>query len=77
MGSFNLTSSAHRAWSAFITLSAAAVSVLSVAGTASAATPADDYGAHVVSCVQSHGFDAEHNPGIHHGRSGWSPEHVC
>jgi len=30
-----------------------------------------DFGTHVAECTQTHGFDGEHNPGMHEGRSGW------
>ncbi len=46
-----------------------------------AASPAhaaeSDYGQHVVDCAQTMGFDAMHNPGMHEGKSGWDPSHVC
>lgn len=42
-----------------------------------AADPNDEFGRHVVTCVHEHGFDAAHNPGMHHGRAGWDPSHVC
>lgn len=59
-----------------------AVVLLGLTGTASAAVsaeaaPGDDYGQHVVHCAQHHGFAGDHNPGMHQGRAGWSPDHVC
>jgi len=30
-----------------------------------------DYGHHVAGCAQTMGFDGEHNPGMHQGRTGW------
>lgn len=44
------------------------------------ATPAlanGQFGQHVRSCAQTMGFDGEHNPGMHHGAQGWSPDHTC
>ena len=44
------------------------------------ATPAladDHFGQHVRTCAQTVGFDGEHNPGLHHGAQGWSPDHTC
>ena len=45
-----------------------------VPGVAGATPPADpgEFGHHVASCAQEHGFDAAHNPGMHHGLAGWS-----
>ena len=31
----------------------------------------DNFGQHVSTCAQTMGFDADHNPGMHHGASGW------
>jgi hypothetical protein len=53
------------------------VLALAVSGRAQAATSADDFGQHVVTCAQEHGFAGDHNPGMHQGRSGWDPAHVC
>lgn len=41
-----------------------------VASAESAPTGAD-FGRHVSHCAQTMGFDAEHNPGMHQGFSGW------
>lgn len=52
---------------------AAAASLL-LATPAASAQPAPagmDFGQHVAECAQTMGFDAEHNPGMHHGFSGW------
>lgn len=46
-------------------------------GTASAAGTGRDFGQHVRTCPQTKGFDGEHNPGMHHGFSGWDPSHTC
>jgi hypothetical protein len=46
-------------------------------GTTVASASGDDFGQHVVSCQQSTGFDGEHNPGMHEGYEGWTPDHVC
>lgn len=29
------------------------------------------YGQHVSECAQTMGFSSDHNPGMHHGLSGW------
>jgi hypothetical protein len=34
-------------------------------------TGAGSFGQHVRACAQQVGFSSEHNPGMHHGRSGW------
>jgi hypothetical protein len=44
---------------------------------ATGAADASDYGNHVRNCAQTMGFDGEHNPGMHHGFSGWNPGHHC
>lgn len=49
-----------------------------VAATGAAApTMADDFGRHVRTCAQAHGFDGDHNPGMHQGITGWDPTHAC
>lgn len=57
-------------------LTAVAVTIGSVLLPSSAAfglttTSGSDYGHHVVSCAQTHGFDGTHNPGMHQGFAGW------
>lgn len=47
---------------------AAAISIPIAAG---AAEPNDDFGPHVRACVQQHGLDSSHNPGMHKGAAGW------
>jgi hypothetical protein len=54
-----------------------ALAVLSAAPAVAVSPPADEYGAHVVHCAQEHGFEGEHNPAMHLGRSGWDGGHVC
>ena len=57
-----------------------AVALAALAGLAvGAGTPAaaDTFGQHVRHCAQTVGFDGEHNPGMHRGLAGWSPEHFC
>ena len=57
---------------------ALAAAVLTVgAGTGTPATAAGDFGDHVSTCAQTIGFNADHNPGMHQGRSGWDPTHSC
>lgn len=56
-----------------VILSAAAFTLAALPATAQAADPAaNDYGQHVRHCAQTMGFTAEHNPGMHHGNSGWN-----
>jgi len=43
----------------------------------SPAAAAGQFGEHVSTCAQTTGFDAEHNPGMHEGYAGWSPDHSC
>ena len=50
---------------------------LLVAAPAQAADSNADYGQHVRNCAQTMGFDGTHNPGMHHGKSGWDPDHTC
>lgn len=62
-----------------LTLCAAALTVtaaIPIAGVAPAVAD-DQFGQHVRSCAQTMGFDGEHNPGMHQGARGWSPEHTC
>ena len=61
-----------------------ATAVLALAGAgALAAVPAQaananaDFGQHVSNCAQTMGFDGTHNPGMHRGKSGWEPGHMC
>jgi len=46
-------------------------------GAAASAAAAGEFGEHVSSCAQSIGFNADHNPGMHQGFSGWDPDHTC
>ena len=58
----------------------AALTVGAAALVAGAATPADadnQFGEHVRTCAQTHGFNGVDNPGMHQGYSGWTPDHVC
>lgn len=55
---------------AAILASAAAALALPAAAQADTATGAD-FGQHVYTCAQAAGFDASHNPGMHHGYAGW------
>ena len=58
----------------------AALSLFSAALAAGVAAPAgadDQFGDHVRTCAQAEGFDGVHNPGMHQGYSGWSPDHAC
>jgi hypothetical protein len=61
-------------------ITAAAGALLALTGIpvqATAAADASDYGQHVRNCAQTMGFDGEHNPGMHHGFSGFNPDHDC
>ena len=51
--------------------------LLLVATPAYAANANADYGQHVRHCTQHMGFSGDHNPGMHHGKSGWDPTHMC
>ena len=55
----------------------AGVVVLPAAASAAAATTRSDIGDHVGMCVQTMGFNGQHNPGMHHGFAGWDPAHAC
>ena len=41
------------------------------------AAAAGQFGEHVSTCARTTGFDAEHNPGMHRGHAGWTPDHAC
>jgi len=55
---------------------AAGAAILAV-GVAAPAGADDEFGQHVQNCAQTMDFDGEHNPGMHQGAHGWSPDHVC
>ena len=55
---------------------AAGASILA-GGLAAPAAANGDFGQHVRTCAQTMGFGGEHNPGMHQGFHGWSPEHTC
>lgn len=59
-----------------VTPAATAAAILLLTGM-TPASAADDFGQHVTSCVRSMGFDGQHNPGMHQGYAGWSPDHTC
>lgn len=46
-------------------------------GIAAPAGADDQFGHHVRTCAQATGFDGDHNPGMHQGYAGWSPDHTC
>ena len=54
-----------------------AVAVLPAAASADAGATGRAYGSHIVMCAQGMGFTGQHNPGMHHGFSGWDPAHSC
>lgn len=45
--------------------------LLVLPGAAQAAPSAVNFGQHVSTCAQTMGFNGGHNPGMHHGASGW------
>ena len=55
----------------------AAGAAILAGGFAAPAAADDDFGQHVRTCAQTMGFDGQHNPGMHQGFHGWSPEHIC
>ena len=57
-------------------LVAVVVTIGIVAGPATVAGAATgrDFGAHVAECAQTMGFSGDHNPGMHHGFTGWAGE---
>lgn len=62
--------------SAGLLLAGVLVAVGSGTGAASASN-GQDFSQHVRNCQQNMGFDGTMNPGMHQGRSGWDPSHVC
>ena len=49
-----------------------AVALLAALPSAAQAAPsADNFGQHVSTCAQTMGVNGDHNPGMHHGASGW------
>ena len=63
-----------------LTVSTAALTLVAAglaAGIAAPASADDQFGEHVKTCTQTVGFDGVHNPGMHEGYSGWSPDHAC
>jgi len=63
-----------------LTIRAAALTAGAALLTTGVAAPAgadDQFGDHVSHCAQATGFDAGHNPGMHQGYAGWSPDHTC
>lgn len=56
---------------ALATLTALAVAPL-VAAPASAEPAEGTYAEHVVACARAGHLDGDHNPGMHHGHSGWT-----
>lgn len=62
-----------RVWTVRSTVASVAILAFFAAPSAmTAASASADFGRHVAECAQTHGFDGEHNPGMHQGRSGWS-----
>ena len=55
-----------------IVISIAIFVVVAAAPATMAASVQAEFGSHVAHCAQTHGFDGDHNPGVHQGRSGWS-----
>ena len=51
--------------------------VLALSATTAAPASAGSFGQHVSSCAQTNGLNANHNPGMHRGITGWDPGHIC
>jgi hypothetical protein len=61
-----------------IPAAAAAVASLALVAPASAATgDGQEFGHHVVQCVEAVGFEGSHNPGMHQGLQGFTADHMC
>ena len=45
--------------------------LVAVPNSSVAAAGPDNFGKHVSQCAQTMGFNADHNPGMHRGASGW------
>ena len=62
-----------------IAVGAVVVGPAAAAGGATGSAPddPDSYGRHVVACARLMGFDGVHDPGMHHGASGWTADHEC
>ncbi|MGS0684295.1 hypothetical protein ACVBEQ_03880 [Nakamurella sp. GG22] len=58
-------------------VAATAALALASPAVATAAGSGADFAQHVRDCRQMMGFDGIHNPGMHHGFSGWHPDHDC
>lgn len=58
---------------ALLSLPATVTVLLATPGIASAkpVSTGPAFGQHVSQCAHTMGFSAEHNPGMHQGRSGW------
>jgi hypothetical protein len=55
-----------------VTLTFTAALVLAAPTAALANEPTEaEYGQHARHCAQTMGFTGEHNPGVHHGFTGW------
>ena len=50
---------------------------LALAALPAAPATAGNFGQHVRTCAQTHGFSADDNPGMHKGITGWDPTHEC
>lgn len=58
---------------ALATLTALAVAPLLIVAAPASAEPAEGtYAEHVVGCARAGHLDGDHNPGMHHGHSGWT-----
>jgi len=55
----------------------ATLAATAILASAEAAAAEGEFGQHVQHCAQTTGFDGEHNPGMHAGVHGWSPDHTC
>ena len=49
-----------------------AIALFAALPSAAQAAPSEgNFGQHVSNCAQTMGLNADHNPGMHHGASGW------
>ena len=52
-------------------LAAGTVMLSATGASAAAPDPGPAFGQHVSACAKTMGFSGAHNPGVHHGKSGW------
>ena len=52
-------------------LAAGTVMLSATGASAAAPDPGPAFGQHVSACAKTMSFSGAHNPGVHHGKSGW------